>query len=104
MARHVRAANLETRTSRLKLPVAKKPVFVKVGPGVSLGYRQNLTAGTWVTRVADGRGGNWTKGFASADDFEEANANSLLDSGRLRIVPRPWPEVAVTMKLESQSA
>jgi integrase len=79
MARHVRASNLETRTSRLKLPVAKKPVFVKVAPGVSLGYRRNRTAGTWVVRVADGKGGNWTKGIANADDFEEANGTGLLD-------------------------
>ena len=63
----------------MKLPVAKKPVFVKVGPGVSLGYRRNRTAGTWVARVADGKGGNWTKGIANADDFEEASGTSLLN-------------------------
>jgi integrase len=79
MARHVRASNLETRTSRLKLPVAKKPLFAKIGPGISLGYRRNRTAGTWVARVADGKGGNWTKGIAKADDFEDANGTSHLD-------------------------
>ena len=79
MARHVRASKLETRTSRLKLAVAKKPVFIKVAPEVSLGYRRNRTAGTWVARVADGKGGNWTKGIANADDFEEANGTCILD-------------------------
>src|SRR3954453_19399018 len=79
MARHVRASNLETRTSRLKLPVPKKPVFVKVGPGVALGYRRNVTAGTWVARVADGKGGNWTQRVANADDFEEANGSTVLN-------------------------
>src|SRR5215203_2257548 len=90
MARHIRASNVETRTSRLKLPVAKKPIFVKVGPGVSLGYRRNVTAGTWVARVADGKGGNWTKRVANADDFEESNGTRLLDfwqaQDRARIV------------------
>ena len=70
---------METRAARLKLPVAKKPVFAKIGPGVGLGYRRNQTAGTWVVRVADGRGGNWTKAIGSADDFEEADSNNTLD-------------------------
>jgi integrase len=70
---------LETRAARLKLPVAKKPVFVKIGPRVGLGYRRNQTAGTWVLRVADGKGGNWTKGIGNADDFEEADGSNTLD-------------------------
>ena len=79
MAR-IRASKLETRAARLKLPVAKKPVFAKVGPGIGLGYRRTKTAGTWVLRVADGRGGNWTKAFATADDLvDEADGNMILD-------------------------
>ena len=54
MARSTRSSTLETRTSRLKLSISKKPVFVKIAPGVGLGYRRNQTAGTWVARVADG--------------------------------------------------
>lgn len=75
---------LETRTSRLKLAVAKKPVFVKIGPGIGLGYRRNKTAGTWVARVADGNGGNWTKAIGNADDFDDADGNHVLTSGRRR--------------------
>ena len=41
MARSVRSSNLETRSARLKLPVAKKPFFVKIGPELGLGYRRN---------------------------------------------------------------
>jgi integrase len=79
MARRARGAGLEARSSRLKLPVAKKPVFVKIGPGLGLGYRRNATAGTWVVRVADGKGANWTKAIGSADDFEDSNCNTVLD-------------------------
>jgi integrase len=79
MTRHARAYGLEKRTTRLKLPVAKKPVFVKVGPGVGLGYRRNLTAGTWVARIADGKGKNWTKAIAFADDFDEADDGKILN-------------------------
>jgi len=79
MARSTRSSTLETRTARLKLPIAKKPVFAKIGPGVGLGYRRNRTAGTWVARVADGRRGNWTKAIGHADDFDEADGSQVLD-------------------------
>jgi integrase len=63
----------------LKRPIAKKPIFVRIGDGLGLGYRRNRTAGTWVVRVADGRGGNWTEAIGAADDFEEANGASVLN-------------------------
>ncbi len=92
MARSTRSAQLETRSSRLRLPVAKKPVFVKIGPGVGLGYRRNQSAGTWVVRVADGRGSNWTKAIGLADDFDSANGASVLDfwqaQGHARLLAR----------------
>ena len=92
MARSARARKLETRASRLKLPVLKKPVFAKIGPRVGLGYRRNQTAGTWVLRVADGRGGNWTKAIGNADDFEEADGSNILDfwqaQDRARVIAR----------------
>jgi integrase len=92
MARSTRSAKLETRTARLKLPVSKKPYFVAVAPGVGLGYRRNKTAGSWVVRAADGRGGNWTQAFAVADDFEDANGTDVLNfwqaQDRARVLAR----------------
>jgi integrase len=79
LARRTRAALHETRTSRLKLPVAKKPVFVKIGPGIGLGYRRNQTVGTWVLRVANGKRGNRTRAIAAADDFMDADGDMVLD-------------------------
>jgi hypothetical protein len=79
MARSIRSATLETRAARLRLAVARKPVFVRIGPRVGLGYRRNRTAGTWVVRVADGRGGNWTKAIGAADDFDVADGSAFFD-------------------------
>src|SRR5438874_6827781 len=79
MARSTRSSTLETRAARLRLPIAKKPVFVKIAPGVGLGYRRNGTAGTWVARVADGKGANWTKAIGNADDFDDADGTAILD-------------------------
>jgi integrase len=78
MARRPRAAELETRTARLKLPVRKKPFFVTIAPGIAVGYRRNQGAGRWIARAADGHGGNWTKAFAIADDFEDADGEQVL--------------------------
>jgi len=80
MARRPHSAKLENRTNRLKLPVRKKPhAFTTISPGIALGYRRNAGSGTWVVRVADGHGGNWTKGFAVADDHEDADGEHVLD-------------------------
>ena len=97
MARKIRSG-LETRTARLKRPVAKKPEFVKIAPGISLGYRRNATAGTWVIRVADGKGSNWTKAIGHADDYADANGTTVFDywqaQDRAKLEARPGNEIA----------
>jgi integrase len=64
---------------RLKKAVQQKPYWETIAPGVALGYRRNQGAGAWVVRAADGKGGNWTKGFAIADDFAQSNQETILD-------------------------
>jgi integrase len=82
MARRIRSAQLETRTQRLKLAPRWKPYSVSAGPGVRLAYRRKATTGRWSVIAADGKGGNWLKAFADADDFEDANGNTILNFGQ----------------------
>jgi site-specific recombinase XerD len=71
---------LQTRAQRKKLPISCKPVFVKIGVGLGLGYRHNGTrSGSWVLRVADGKGGYSTKPLAAADDHEPADGKTVLN-------------------------
>ena len=79
MAPRLRSPTLETRAARLKQKVRRKPYFVPVAPGIALGYRRNLGPGSWLVRCADGHGGSWSKGFATADDFEDASGDTVLD-------------------------
>jgi hypothetical protein len=80
MARRARSTTLETPDARKKLPVSKKPVFAaKIGRGLTLGYRRNKAAGTWVVRVADGKGGNWIAAIGTADDNAPADNRDILD-------------------------
>jgi Phage integrase family len=79
MPRRIRSSALETRTARLKLQQRRKPYWVSIAaPGVSVGYRRNMSAGVWNVRAADGRGGSWIKSFAIADDHEDANGSTVL--------------------------
>ena len=79
MARRLRSNLLETRTARLKLARRPKPYWFTVANGIALGYRRNAGPGAWNVRRADGKGGNWIKGFGIADDREDADGNVVLD-------------------------
>jgi integrase len=82
MPRSMRAPALETRTARLKLAIAKRPYWARIGQGISLGYRRNQGPGTWSVRVAKGRGrgqGHWSQVIGTADDFDAANAGAVLN-------------------------
>jgi integrase len=72
-----RASKLETATARRKLPVAKKPHYIKIAPGIHLGYRRNTGPGTWSVRVADS-GVEWLKKIGVADDLEPAAPPAVL--------------------------
>jgi integrase len=79
MARHIRSANLESRSARLKLAIRWRPYTVRIAPGVRLGYRRKETAGSWSVLASNGKGGSWMKAFATADDFAEANGETIQD-------------------------
>ena len=79
MARKVSFSALESRSARLTI---ENPSRAVPGPtlarGISLMYRRNKTNGTWVLKASDGHGAYWTKGFALADDFEDADTKNVL--------------------------
>jgi integrase len=80
MARRIRSASIETRSTRLTLPRQRKPhAMTNVAPGIRLGYRRTRHAGTWVGAAADGKGGAWTFRVGTADDFEVADGEHVLD-------------------------
>ena len=79
MARKVSFSALESRSARLRLKIRRRPYSgPSLARGISLMYRRNKTNGTWVLKASDGHGAYWTKGFALADDFEDADAKTVL--------------------------
>ena len=74
----IRDAALESRTARLKLPKRRRPYWVALARGLSLGYRRINTAGPWIVRSSDGKGGNRIQNFAVADDHEQSDGDRVL--------------------------
>jgi hypothetical protein len=77
MAR-AKASPLSVKKHRLELPVARKPVFESLGDGVSVGYRRNQSAGTWLVRKSDGKGGSSQRVVGIADDYADADGAHVL--------------------------
>jgi hypothetical protein len=80
MARKVSFSAFESRSARLnKFAIRRRPYSgPSLARGIMLMYRRNKTNGTWVLKVSDGRGAYWTKAFALADDFEDADGKNVL--------------------------
>ena len=79
MARKVSFSALESRSARLRLKVRRRPYSgPSLARGISLLYRRNKTNGTWVLKASDGHGAYWTRGLRLADDFEDADAKTVL--------------------------
>jgi integrase len=79
MARKIRDSALESRSARLRLQIRRRPYSgPSLARGIMLLYRRNKTNGSWVLKASDGHGAYWTKGFALADDFEDADGKNVL--------------------------
>jgi integrase len=79
LARKVSFTALESRSARLRLKIRRRPYSgPSLARGIALMYRRNKTNGTWVLKASDGHGAYWTKAFALADDFEDADAKNVL--------------------------
>ena len=93
MARSVRDAKLDTRTSRLKLVHRVNPYWTSLGPGQSLGYYRPLGKGpgTWTARYldADTRKEARLK-LGTADDFADADGSLVLSFGQAQAKARGW--------------
>jgi hypothetical protein len=77
----VRNHRLASASARRKLPIADRPIWVRLGPGIALGYRRNAGAGTWSVRVTALNSKPlrmWIKRIALADDYENSNGSKVL--------------------------
>src|SRR6478736_1096370 len=79
MARKVSFSALEGRSARLRLKIRRRPYSgPSLARGIALMYRRNATNGSWVLKASDGHSAYWTRAFALADDFEDADGRNVL--------------------------
>jgi integrase len=70
---------LQTPTARARLTPRGKPYLARLIPGVHLGYRAAQSGtGAWLVIASDGKGGQWQKVFAHADDRQPADGSAVL--------------------------
>lgn len=78
MARAARDIRLENRTNRLKLEAGKR-YYVAITEGLSLIYRRTeKDFGVWSVRIKDGSGGDRLVRIGPADDYQDADGESVL--------------------------
>ena len=73
-------SQLRSASNRLKLTAQPRAYFVKLGPGIWLGYRRLLNKpGMWVARAGGADGKGWEKTLWTADDAGlKANDTDIL--------------------------
>jgi hypothetical protein len=72
--------SLKSPSARAKLDVRKRPYRQHLERGLTLAYRKNHGPGTWRVIGADGNGGEWLKGFGSADDGDSVADGKMIFS------------------------
>jgi integrase len=92
MPRSARNSSLETRTARLRLPIRRKPFFVKIAKGLSLGYYRGAVAGSWVARYYRGAQSYDTAAIGAADDTIDADGVTVFDYWQAQQQARQWGE------------
>lgn len=78
MARTVRNARLDSRTSRVSLPARKNPYWVSLSPGCALGYYKGVKGGKWQARLFDEDGKKHFEVIGPADDVLDPDGISVF--------------------------
>lgn len=82
---------LDTRTERRKLEPQAEPYWVVLEKGRSLGYRKGSRTGQWVARLLDPDTGRHRQhGLGSADDFADADGETVLSFSQAQAAARRW--------------
>lgn len=92
MPRIVRAARIDSRTARSRLPPNREPTWSKISRGCYLGYRKGVQGGSWVARWRDPEGRQKYTTLGIADDTLAADGLNALSFEQAQIKARAWFE------------
>jgi integrase len=78
MARTVRNAKIDTRSSRARLSVRREPYWTVISRGCALGYRRGGNGGTWIAKFRDEGGRRHYGALGAADDARDPDGLSVF--------------------------
>jgi integrase len=78
MARTVRNAKIDTRSSRARLSIRREPYWTVISQGSALGYRRGEKSGTWIAKFRDDNGKRHYEALGAADDARDPDGLSVF--------------------------
>jgi integrase len=78
MARTVRNAKIDTRSSRARLTMRREPYWTFISQGCALGYRRGGKGGTWIAKFRDDNGQRHYEALGAADDARDPDGISVF--------------------------
>ena len=90
MARTVRNAKIDTRSSRSRLVERREPYWTVVSRGCGIGYRRGAKGGTWIARCRDDRGKQHYEALGAADDAREADGQTVFTFSQAQELARKF--------------
>ena len=78
MARTVRNAKLDSRSSRTRLALRREPYWTVVSAGCAIGYRKGAKGGTWIARLRHDDGRQHYEALGAADDARDSDALTVF--------------------------
>jgi integrase len=78
MARTVRNAKIDSRSSRAKLSERREPYWTAISRGCAIGYRRGVKGGSWIARFRDEAGRQHYEALGAADDARDPDGLSVF--------------------------
>jgi integrase len=78
MARTVRNAKIDSRSSRAKLSERREPYWTAISRGCAMGYRRGGKGGSWIARFRDEAGRQHYEALGAADDARDPDGLSVF--------------------------
>jgi integrase len=78
MARTVRNAKIDTRSSRARLTARREPYWTAISQGCALGYRRGEKGGTWIAKFRDENAKRHYDSLGAADDVRDPDGLSVF--------------------------
>ncbi len=90
MARTVRNAKIDTRSSRSKLSIRREPYWTVMAAGCAVGYRKGKKGGTWIARWRASKGKQHYNALGPSDDALDAQDLTVFSFKEAQETARAW--------------